>query len=95
MASAELDPFSVVAHLEGGPRNTLRVRYDVPARAFVYEQLEGLNVRPTQTAQVDPVVEIDRDKLRKLQFSRDELAEIGFALVTRLRAVEKLRAIHT
>ena len=93
MEHTEVDPFSVVAHLEGGPGDTLRIRYDVPARSFVYERFSGLKVSLPHVAQVDPIFEIDRENLRKLQFSRDELAEIGFGLVTRLWAIEKLRGL--
>jgi hypothetical protein len=72
-----LDDESVIAPLQRGPNGKLRLSYEYP-RADVSNSL-GLGYQ-----HLYPVIEIDSAKLRKLQFSQQELDEIGFSLLARL-----------
>jgi hypothetical protein len=79
---------TVVASLQPGPNGTVRLSFEYPEAV-----LEGFSLgnfaEQGQMARVyaSPVIEIDRDQLKQLQFSQEELAEIGFSLVARLSAL--------
>jgi hypothetical protein len=80
-----LEEQCVVASLQPGPKGTVRLSYEYPHVDVASSWLKGFALRaPIQYAYVSPVIEIDRAKLRRLEFSQEELAEIGFSLVLRL-----------
>jgi hypothetical protein len=86
---------NVVASLQPGPKGTVRIAYDHPRFEMPREwsrQLEA--TRQFAVPYAPPVIEIDRKKLRKLQFSEAELAEIGFSLVLRLWALNQRVGPH-
>lgn len=78
----------IVVSLEPGPQGTVRLSYDQPGFEMPAQWLRALaGTRRYITAYRPPLIEIDRARLRKLQFSQAELAEIGFSLVSRLAAL--------
>lgn len=93
MSNDSEEPFGLVASLEAGPPGKLRVRYRF-SDAGVFGLLQR-HTRPAQWRRSLPsrVVEVDRAKLHKLQFSQRELAEIGFGLVSHLCALEHCRCM--
>jgi hypothetical protein len=76
---------SVLASLQPGPKGTVRLSYEYPRLDIASYWLKGFALRaPVQYTYASSVIEIDRAKLRRLEFSQEELAEIGFSLVLRL-----------
>ena len=83
-----LDEQNVVASLQPGPEGKLRLSYEYPQLSVTGGVLgPAMNFGSLNVTYVSPVIEIDRVKLRKLQFTQQELAEIGFSLVARLSAL--------
>ena len=79
----------VVVSLEPGPKGTVRLSYDSPGFDIPAPWLRALAAARRRIAACrPPVIEIDRVRLRTLQFSQAELAEIGFSLVSRLSALD-------
>lgn len=92
MSNEVEEPFSLVASLEAGPPGKLRVRYRF-SDAGVFALLpRRISPREWRRSLPSYLVEIDRTKLHKLQFSQRELAEIGFGLVSQLCALEHCRS---
>jgi hypothetical protein len=81
-----LDEQSVVASLQPGPRGKVRLSYEYPRPPATNGPLSGWHAShlSSHVAYSSSVIELDRAKLRKMQFSQEELAEIGFSLVARL-----------
>jgi hypothetical protein len=81
-----LEEQSVVASLQPGPKETVRLSYESPDPDMVRHFLKGLvpPIQMQQTYVAPSVIEIDRAKLLQLKFSQEELAEIGFRVVLRL-----------
>ena len=80
-----LEDLSVVASLQPGPKGMVRLSYEYPHIDMAAHLLQGFAPQvQMQGAYMSPVIEIDRAKLRRLEFSQEELAEIGFSLVLRL-----------
>ncbi|HTS22462.1 MAG TPA: hypothetical protein VMN79_11720 [Casimicrobiaceae bacterium] len=80
---------AVVVSLQPGPAGTFRLGYERPRFEMPPQWSNVLAQLPHSTHAYSPsVVELDRDKLRRLQFSQAELAEIGFSLVSRLWALQ-------
>lgn len=94
MSSIFAEPFSVLASLQAGPPGKLRLDLDFPNGGIVRSLLGNFNwpARQRHRATVTSVIEIDRDKLQHLRFSQQELAEIGFSLVTKLCVLERCRS---
>ena len=82
-----VDENKVVVGLEAGPKGSLRLVFDQPTFKFPREWSHQLSQSHQFVGAYAPtVIELDREKLRRLQFSQAELAEIGFSLVSRLWA---------
>jgi hypothetical protein len=79
---------NVVVSLESGPKGSLRLTYESPSFKMPPEWSHQVPAsRHFGVAYAASGIELDREKLRKLQFSQAELAEIGFSLVSRLWAL--------
>jgi hypothetical protein len=89
MSNTESDPFCVVASLRAGPAGKVRVGYDLPFRRVLADWSHRLRSGGKRAYDISPVIEIDRAKLRRLKFSQQELAEIGFGLVMNLAVLDK------
>jgi hypothetical protein len=77
---------NVVVSLQPGPKGTFRLSYEIPKFEMqrpLWQQQLGPR-RQFASSYAPSAIEIDPEKLRKLQFSKDELAEIGFSLVKQL-----------
>jgi|GEM_PF-2640228 len=94
MSNSLIDPFSVLASLQAGPPGKLRVDLDFPNGGIIRGLLGNFDwpAKRRHHATAPSVIEIDRGKLQRLQFSQHELAEIGFILVTKLSVVERCRS---
>ncbi|HWG10848.1 MAG TPA: hypothetical protein VN693_05045 [Rhodanobacteraceae bacterium] len=94
MFDYETNPFSVTASLCAGPPGKLRVEYSFPYRkvlANLFRRFRSGTMKSGAAAYGSPVLEIDRAKLRRLDFSQQELAGIGFSLVRQLMILERYR----
>lgn len=88
VAARILEDQSVVASLQPGPNDTVRLSFEYPEAVLEGFALVSLAERGQMARNyASPVIEIDRAQLKQLQFSQDELAEIGFSLVARLSAL--------
>ena len=94
MSDSEKNPFSVTVSLCAGPPGKLRLEFGFPYRKL----LEGLlrRFRPgtphfSSMHYTPPILEVDRANLHRLNFSQQELAEIGFGLVKQLAIVDRCR----
>lgn len=94
MSTIVSEPFSVLASLQAGPPGKLRLDLDFPNGGIVRSLLGSFRMpaRQRHQATVNSVIEIDRGKLQRLQFTQRELAEIGFSLVTKLCILEQCRS---
>ena len=94
MSDSFIDPFSVLASLQAGPPGKLRVDLDFPNGGIIRGLLGNYNwpARRRHNATAPSVIEIDRGKLQRLQFTQQELAEIGFILVAKLCVLERCRS---
>jgi hypothetical protein len=78
---------TVIATLQPGPTGKVRLSYECP-RVEMSHLLRGfLPSVQMRHAYQSSVIEIDRNQLRALKFTQQELAEIGFSLVARLSAL--------
>lgn len=76
---------TVVASLQPGPNGTVRLSYEYPDSVLEGFSLGRLGpLGESARIYASPVIELDREKLREMKFSQEELAEIGFSLVARL-----------
>lgn len=93
MSNSLVEPFSVLASLQAGPPGKLRLSLDFPNGGIIRGLLGSfhLPVRQRHHTTGTSVVEIDRAKLQRLEFSQQELAGIGFSLVTMLGVLERCR----
>jgi hypothetical protein len=82
----------VVVSLQPGPKGTLRLSYEFPqlkmSRSLLPQQQASWQKLASSFA--PSAIEIDPEKLRKLQFSKEDLVEIGFSLVKQLWAQSAL-----
>lgn len=70
MSRQEMDPFSVIASLQAGPPGKVRVGFELPFFKAVGALLSGFRWRRKSVAyQGLAALEIDREKLRRLDFS--------------------------
>lgn len=77
---------NVVVSLQPGPKGTFRLSYEIPAFEMqrpLWQHHVGSS-RQLTASSAPSAIEINPEKLRKLQFSKDELVEIGFSLVKQL-----------
>ncbi len=93
MSNSVIEPFSVLASLQAGPPGKLRLSLDYPNGGIVRGLLGSFHLpaRWRHHTTGASVIEIDRGKLQRLEFSQQELAEIGFSLVTMLGVLERCR----
>ena len=93
MPNSVIEPFSVLASLQAGPPGKLRLSLDYPNGGIIRGLLGSFHLpaRWRHHTTGASVVEIDRGKLQRLEFSQQELAEIGFSLVTMLGVLERCR----
>jgi hypothetical protein len=87
---------SVIVSLKPGPRGTFRLSYEIHQQEIRRPAwTQQFATRHNFATSYGPAaIEIDPEKLRKLTFSKDELAEIGFSLVKQLWR-QDMEAQHT
>ncbi|MGH8152463.1 MAG: hypothetical protein ACREPF_06975 [Rhodanobacteraceae bacterium] len=92
MPKSDVTPFSVIASLTAGPHGTVRVSYSFPFRKALAALFRRFRPSVSRLTDYPPcVLEIDRAKLHRLQFSQQELAGIGFSLVAHLAVLDAYR----